>query len=81
MDVYAAHCAFKGKALHQMFTPLAKNGMGMHVKSQTKNSLHVVYLGAGMHIGGDILCLLCYTGILPGSPSDNMAQVWEEVQQ
>ena len=75
---YRQHCAFKGKVVHQIHEPLDNNGLGMHIKSSYKDSLHVVDLGVAMHIGGNVLYLLCYQN-LPGSPSDNIAQVWGEV--
>ena len=50
----------------------------MHIKSSYKDSLHVVDLGVAKHIGGNVLYLLCYR-MLPGSPLNNITQVWGEV--
>ena len=81
MTIYNAHCALLGKAVHKIYRPLEENGLGVHIKSQYMDTLHVVDLGVAKHVGGNVLWLLCFTDILTGTPEENMAQIWGEVQK
>jgi hypothetical protein len=79
MTQYAAHCHRLGKSVHLIFKPLSEGGLGMHIMSQYKDALHVADLGVTQHICGNILWHLCYTDMLKGTPTENMAQVWGEI--
>ena len=62
-----------------MFKTFEEGGLGMHVLSQYKDTLHVVDLGVSMHVAGNVLWLLVFE-LLQQDPQRNMAQVWGEVQ-
>ena len=80
MQVYNAHCASLGKAVHQIYSPIERGGLGVHIKSQYMDTLHVVDLGVARHIGANLLWVLSFTNILTGSPEQHIAQIWGEVQ-
>ena len=82
IDLYRIYCRSytPPKQVPLIFTPLDDNGLGMHLKSSYKDTLHVADLGVSKHIGGSVLHELCYD-ILPGSAKENMDQIWNEIQQ
>ena len=80
MEPFVAHCALKSKQVHHIFKTLEDGGLGMHILSQYKDTLHVVDLGVSMHAAGNVLWLLCYE-LLGNIHQANIAQVWGEVQQ
>ena len=52
----------------------------MHPTSAYMDSLHVVDLGVGMHVCGNVLHLLCYD-VLPNTPAASMQFVWKEIDR
>ena len=77
-EAFTNHCSNLGKPIHQLFQPLGQEGMGMHPKSLYMDCLHVVDLGVAMHVGGNVLHLLCYH-VLPHSAAANMDQMWKRI--
>ena len=64
-----------------IFQPISESGLGVHIKSQYMDSLHVIDLGVAMHIAGNVLWHFTYTDILPGTPQQRLANIWSDIQQ
>ena len=81
VEAFAWHCASLNKPTHLLFQPMEQGGLGMHPQSLYMDNLHVVDLGVAMHVGGNVLHLLCYGGMLQNTAAENMKQLWGEISQ
>ena len=79
LEEFVRHCSMLRKPIHQVLNTLEQGGLGMHPMSLYMDSLHVVDLGVGMQVCGNVLHLLCYDGMLPNTPAVNMQYVWKEI--
>ena len=66
---------YKDTSLHWLF-----NLNGVTNLSLEPDELHIWHLGVGQYTLGSVLHLLTYT-LLPGTPSQNMARVWEVINK
>ena len=78
---FVTHCAMLGKTVHQIFETLDNGGLGMHPRSAYKDSLHVVDLGVGMHVCGNVLHFMCFDKMLPHTPATNMEKLWNDIDK